>query len=267
MLPEIEILNAGIWQSREDSNEKTLPRVTQHYELEYCLSPVESYINDGHYLNQKGNILFIKPGQVRHSRLPIKVNFIYFDVNASDEAFESMLDKIPTSSYLELDEIKSFERIKRYYENKDGDSVLKMQIILLNLLYTLSSNAAAADPFEYTKQKYSDELIPVVRYMQENLYNKVNADDFARASGYSLPHFNTVFRSVFHNSPINYFNLLKISEAKRLLLNSSLPVCEIAQMLQYSSVNYFCSSFRSFVGKTPLEFRKSPSSEYDILYI
>lgn len=267
MLPEISIINAGKWQSRENSTEKTLPRVTQHYELEYCLSPIESYIDDEHYLNPKGNILFIKPGQVRCSRLPIKVHFIYFDIASSDEAFERMLTKIPTSSYLELEEIKSFERINRCYQKKDGDSVLKMQIILLNLLCTLSLSATASDPFEYKKQKYSDELIPVIQYMQENLYSKVSAEDFARVSGYSLPHFNTIFRSVFHNSPINYFNILKINEAKRLLLNTASPICEIAQILQYSSINYFCSSFRSFVGKTPLEFRKSTSSEYDILYI
>lgn len=263
MLPVINILNAGIWESAEGSKEKTLPRVTRGYEIEYCISSVESYIDDGHYVNQKGNIIFARPGQVRYSKLPLKVYFIYFDIESCDETFVNMLANIPTSSYIEMDELKSFEKIMRYNEKKDSDSILKMQIILLNLLYNLSSSATAQNPFEYKKQKYSGELIPVIRYMQENVYQKCSAEELASVSGYSLPHFNAVFRSVFHNSPINYFNILKINEAKRLLINTTLPVCEIAQSLQYSSINYFCSSFRLFVGKTPLEFRKTASFVYN----
>lgn len=47
-----------------------------------------------------------------------------------------------------------------------------------------------------------------------------------------------------------------LSEAKKKLLYTSVPVSVIAEELRYDSVSYFIRSFRQSTGYTPLEYRK-----------
>lgn len=49
----------------------------------------------------------------------------------------------------------------------------------------------------------------------------------------------------------------RISEAKRLLLQSSLPISVVGEMVGISDYNYFSKVFRAVTGSTPSAFRKS----------
>ena len=49
----------------------------------------------------------------------------------------------------------------------------------------------------------------------------------------------------------------RINAAKRLLLQSSLPISAIAEAVGISDYNYFSKVFRSVTGTTPSAFRKS----------
>ena len=49
----------------------------------------------------------------------------------------------------------------------------------------------------------------------------------------------------------------RIGEAKRLLLQSSLPISVVGEMVGISDYNYFSKVFRSVTGSTPSAFRKS----------
>lgn len=58
-------------------------------------------------------------------------------------------------------------------------------------------------------------------------------------------------------SPIEYFNSLKIAEAKKLLRREELSVSRIADMLGYLSIHTFSRAFKRYVGFSPTEYRKS----------
>jgi YesN/AraC family two-component response regulator len=49
----------------------------------------------------------------------------------------------------------------------------------------------------------------------------------------------------------------RISEAKRLLLQSGLPISVVGEMVGISDYNYFSKVFRSVTGSTPSAFRKN----------
>ncbi|MGN7360392.1 AraC family transcriptional regulator [Paenibacillus sp. SAF-054] len=67
------------------------------------------------------------------------------------------------------------------------------------------------------------------------------------------------FREVYGVSPKYYAQQLRINRAKELLQQTDLPVSGIAQLLSFSSTEYFCRFFRSHVGFTPYKYRTSPS--------
>lgn len=52
----------------------------------------------------------------------------------------------------------------------------------------------------------------------------------------------------------------RIDEAKRLLLQSSLPISAVGEMVGISDYNYFSKVFRTVTGKTPSAFRKTGQS-------
>lgn len=54
-----------------------------------------------------------------------------------------------------------------------------------------------------------------------------------------------------------YFILQKIERAKELLLDTDLPLADIAEQTGYSSAAYLSAQFRSVEGTTPSEFRRN----------
>ncbi|SFL16804.1 AraC-type DNA-binding protein [Paenibacillus sp. 1_12] len=61
-------------------------------------------------------------------------------------------------------------------------------------------------------------------------------------------------------SPLQYHHLMRMEEAKRLLVHSNMPVQEIAAHIGIQDYNYFIRLFRKTVGMTPGLFRKSSQS-------
>ena len=55
---------------------------------------------------------------------------------------------------------------------------------------------------------------------------------------------------------MEYFFDLKITEAKRLLLESELSVSKISDMLNYSSIHNFSRAFKRATGDSPQNYKK-----------
>lgn len=85
------------------------------------------------------------------------------------------------------------------------------------------------------------------------LYKQV--DDLAQIAGLSTNRFINRFRAYTGYSPMDYVNREKIHVAKRLLSDPSVSVTDIALSLDYSSTQYFATTFKKYTGMTPSQFR------------
>lgn len=96
----------------------------------------------------------------------------------------------------------------------------------------------------------------VIRTMQDNLGEPITIDDMARTAMFSKFHFSRMFQRVTGISPGRFLSALRLQEAKRLLLTSSLTVADISHLVGYNSIGTFSSRFRMSVGVSPTTYRQ-----------
>ena len=96
----------------------------------------------------------------------------------------------------------------------------------------------------------------VIRAMQNNLGEPITIDDMARTAMFSKFHFSRMFQRVTGISPGRFLSALRLQEAKRLLLTSSLTVADISHLVGYNSIGTFSSRFRMSVGVSPTSYRQ-----------
>jgi AraC-like DNA-binding protein len=96
----------------------------------------------------------------------------------------------------------------------------------------------------------------VIRAMRDNLGDVITIDDMARTAMFSKFHFTRIFQRVTGISPGRFLSALRLQEAKRLLLTSSMTVADISHAVGYNSIGTFSSRFRASVGVSPTEYRQ-----------
>jgi AraC-like DNA-binding protein len=103
---------------------------------------------------------------------------------------------------------------------------------------------------------YSEDILYVLRYMNEHLSDKIDLD--ALAEQIYLSHVGLIwkFKNQLHTTPSRYLIKLRMHYAKQLLLEGALRVGEIATLCGYSNAYYFTNAFRKEVGISPSEFRR-----------
>ena len=82
-------------------------------------------------------------------------------------------------------------------------------------------------------------------------------DDYAALCGMSTGYFYHVFKKWAGKSPVEYRNLLRVSNACSMLARTDIPVGEIAALVGFSDQFYFCRVFSKITGLSPLEYRKT----------
>jgi AraC family transcriptional regulator, arabinose operon regulatory protein len=90
-------------------------------------------------------------------------------------------------------------------------------------------------------------------------YNlKWSVKDFARECNLSVYRFIHVFKNHSGLSPLEYLTKVRIDKAKELLLDSSLNISEISNIIGYDNPLYFSRIFKKTAGMPPSQFRNSP---------
>ena len=73
--------------------------------------------------------------------------------------------------------------------------------------------------------------------------------------GLTPQYFCSLFKKATSQTPVEYINLIKLRHAKALLLQTDLPVQEIAHRVGIEDASYFCALFKRYEHMTPITFR------------
>jgi AraC family transcriptional regulator len=97
--------------------------------------------------------------------------------------------------------------------------------------------------------------------MHDRYYAPITLNELAAEVHVSPFHFSRIFARVTGVTPGRYLTAVRLFEAKRLLLTTSLTVSDIVCSVGYSSVGTFTSRFTRAVGMTPTQYRDPEVAE------
>jgi len=103
---------------------------------------------------------------------------------------------------------------------------------------------------------YSKAIRKSIQYMRSHIQEKLTVKELAEAAGLSISRFSHLFREETAMSPMSYFRMEKLENAKEMLKDSEYTVYEIATILGFSSESHFIKAFREQTGMTPGEYRR-----------
>jgi AraC family transcriptional regulator len=95
-----------------------------------------------------------------------------------------------------------------------------------------------------------------VTTIRERFWEPLSLDELARSAMVSKYHFLRVFSRVTGVTPGRFLSAVRLQEAKRLLVTTSLNVADISARVGYSSTGSFTRRFTESVGLSPTQYRK-----------
>ena len=127
-----------------------------------------------------------------------------------------------------------------------------MLLLAQSILCSRDCGTAVKDPNQLSALAHR-----VRQYLDHHYSQPVTLRDAAKQlhmSEYYLAH---VFRQEFHIPPMQYVIKRRMGEAQELLMNTGLPIAEIADRLGYGNVCHFNAMFKKNIGLPPGKFRDS----------
>jgi AraC-like DNA-binding protein len=106
------------------------------------------------------------------------------------------------------------------------------------------------------KQEISPVIERIKAYVHEHLTEEFSLSDIADHIHISIYYLSHLFKTVTGTTVQSYRNELRLTQAKQLLLETELPVGEIAQRVGFSGAAYFTEVFSKSEKIPPTEYRK-----------
>jgi AraC-like DNA-binding protein len=111
----------------------------------------------------------------------------------------------------------------------------------------------------YRRTHFDAESITqkVIEYLRENIHARLTLQDIGAALSFSGAHLQRIFKKQVGMSIIQYFNHMKIEEAKRRIAEGQYTYTQIAGLLGFSSIHYFSRVFKLHARMSPNAYEKS----------
>lgn len=153
-----------------------------------------------------------------------------------------------------------FRSAIHFVDNPEIGGQQLMQNYLIELLIKLSRSIRGVPEQQYIlySTESKNELVnKILSFLKNNLYDTLQLDILSERLFYTKAYLNRIFKTHIGFSIKNYYNYLKVEEAKRLLRsNKKMTANDIADKLQFDNASYFIKVFKKYAHITPHEYKK-----------
>lgn len=231
----------------------------------------EVAMENNRFYAHSGDILIFNSGQMRHERAlmggPIsQISFGIRNVNTLLFPHDVILPfhgspVIPTGEYrpmiqplIELIVREVADRAPNYLSTCH-DFLGTIFSILIRYLYT-EIQSHSTEPEE-------DHIIgaqvayQAKEYIDAHYRENISLKDLARDLHFNMHYISHAFKNVLKYSPMQYMTYRRLGEAHMLLLQTDMPISDIAKHVGYENVNNFFIQFKKAKGVSPSAFRLS----------
>ncbi len=103
----------------------------------------------------------------------------------------------------------------------------------------------------------SEEVVEnAVKFIRHNYFRDITLEDVSNYVMLSREYFCSYYKQKTGENFIDTLNKHRIESSKRLLVNTTLTVEQVAESVGYRSVSYFHKTFKNLCGISPSEYRK-----------
>ncbi|WP_424769304.1 response regulator [Paenibacillus sp. sgz302251] len=121
----------------------------------------------------------------------------------------------------------------------------------------LNKELGAVSYHDHFGRKETHEVIEEIKtYVQEAYADEITLDQVAHRFFLNSSYLSRLFKQVAGENFVSYVTRIRIEEANRLLLQTDLPIYQVAYSVGFENTNYFSKTFKKYRGYTPAECKK-----------
>ncbi|MDF2514566.1 MAG: transcriptional regulator, AraC family [Herbinix sp.] len=242
---------------REKYESDFLPHWHENIEILYILEGTITVLSDASSITaNKDEIIIINSNNVHHIQTLVDMSKYYcliidrkfceeFGLYTEEIIFQRLIkDKLVRDKF---NAIKvEFILQKAFYKAEIKSQIIDLMICLYRD-YTLSES-----PFSNKLETNKIEIIKkAIRYIQSNYDKNISISDIAEEAGISKYYFCRIFKEITDCSTVRFINILRCSNAKKLLQSGKYSVEEAAHICGFDNLSYFSKTYKKHMGCLP----------------
>lgn len=204
---------------------------------------------------------FIFPSDVRGHVLTMPVHF-FDSVTSNNKRLFSGFDRLQyfpliddTPSLQEITNlIKSIE-VESAKSKTESEETLPLLLQLL-LIFLLRSEKESQSIVLTMDDKALRHYRAFEKLVKTNFHEQKSVQFYAQELLISSVHLNRICKTVVQKTSLQVIHDVIINEAKRYLKGTSLPIAEIAFLINFKDAAHFSKFFKKKAGLSPREYRK-----------
>ncbi|KKI90240.1 hypothetical protein WQ54_19875 [Bacillus sp. SA1-12] len=263
-LQKLKLSNTGVnlYESKHKRGSSISGHYHDHFQILYALDGEGEMNLDGKNYNFcKDQMVLIVPNSIHsiHATSPLTVLVLAF----SQDAFGTLLNNgllqalQDGSLFYDLNmarasEVRQLLR-KMLFEQTSYDSlcILALPVYLSELLLILVRLQTEEVSYDLNDMR----AIQIRDYLDRNYFETITAESLSLKFELTPRYINTIFKTKFHETPLQYLQKIRINRAKMMLIETDLEIVSICFEIGYETLSPFYRSFRNLVGVSPHKFR------------
>lgn len=115
---------------------------------------------------------------------------------------------------------------------------------------------ASVEALKSRNSPSSPSITRAIAYIEENFAQDISLKTMAYELNINAAYLGQLIKAKTGQRFSVYLHKIRIENAKKMLLETTLPVSRISRQCGYSNDGYFYSIFKKYTGQTPSQFRK-----------
>ena len=107
---------------------------------------------------------------------------------------------------------------------------------------------------------YNSKLLHLIELMERNISIPMTLEEISREARLSRRHVERLFRQNLGRSPARYYLELRLERARHLLLQSDMPIVDVAVACGFVSASHFSKCYRGLYGRSPQSDRRESTA-------
>lgn len=148
--------------------------------------------------------------------------------------------------------------LEKIVEERGTKRLLRLLELLEFLSKTTDYQLLASEHFNIKPDDAENERMKkILEFTLDNFQNEILIETIAEIAHLTVPSFCRYFKSRTRKTYIEYLNEIRVSHARKLLINNELGISQIGLESGFQNLSHFHRIFKNQVGVTPLAYRRN----------